>query len=214
MKKSVKIILSTVLVLLFTACAQSTMNYTPPSNFNSNNIQTTKVINKDYNKAWDELVNKLSENSFVINNMSKESGFINLDFSITNPTKYVDCGRWNGHFKNLSGEANYNFSGVESSRYTNMAGTSMVNVESRKTLSGKINILLQKIEPMKQTYKINVKYVLSGIDTGHVVYPSQIVHQNWTVGFSSKERGRNSIGQIECQTTGMLEADLLNFISE
>lgn len=114
---------------------------------------TTKVVNKEYSKAWDELVNNLTDNSFVINNMSKDSGFINISFSTTNPNTYADCGRWIGYFKNLRGEANYNFSGAESARFTTTHGTSMINVESTKSLSGRANILLQKIENKNKNLK-------------------------------------------------------------
>lgn len=214
MAKYIKIVLCSVATLFFTGCAQSALNYTPPSNFNPDDIQTTKTISKDYNKAWDELVNKLSDNSFVINNMNKESGFINLDFSVSNPVSYVDCGRWIGYTKNLTGEANYNFSGAESTRFS-FISQSLTNVQRQTTLSGKINILLQEVSPKKLMYKVNVRYVLSSIDTRYITYPAQIVPINWAVKFGSKERGRNdSGGQTECQTTGKLEADLLNFISE
>lgn len=151
MNKLIKYTLfTTSVVIAFSGCAQSSLSYTPPSNFNAEKIQTTKIVNKEYDKAWDELINNLSDNSFVINNMSKDSGFINISFSASNPNTYADCGRWNGYFKNLRGEATYNFSGAESARFTTMHGTTMINVESTKNLAGRANILLQKIEKINK----------------------------------------------------------------
>lgn len=198
---------------IFTGCAESALNYTPPSDFNTEKISTTKIINKDYNKTWDELVNNLSDNSFVINNMNKDSGFINISFSVSNPSLYSDCGRWIGYFKNLNGEANYNFSGAENAKLSTMNGTSMINIISTKTLSGRANILIQKIEDKKQKIKVNVKYILSGVNKNMVVYPEQIYYTNWTVDFSSNERGHSQTGQTQCQTTGLLETELLKYIS-
>ncbi|SKB57018.1 hypothetical protein [Malaciobacter marinus] len=215
MNKLVKYILfTTTVAIAFTGCAQSSLNYTPPSNFSAEKIPTSKIVNKEYGKAWDELVNNLTDNSFVINNMSKDSGFINISFSASNPNTYVDCGRWTGYFKNLRGEATYNFSGAESARFTTMNGTTMINVESNKSLSGRANILLQKIETKKQKMKVNVKYVLTGTNKNMVVYPAQTHYQNWTVGFSSHEKGQTQMGQTQCQTTGILETELLNYIAD
>lgn len=47
-----------------------------------------------------------------------------------------------------------------------------------------------------------------------LVYPPQTDYINWTVGFSSTEKGQTQMGQTQCQTTGVLETELLNYISD
>lgn len=212
MKKTLTSLIALFLGILFSGCASGSLNYTPPSSFEPNEIKNTKVINKTYEDSWKELINNLTENSFVINNMSKDSGFINISFSTNNPSQYIDCGEWNGHFKNMRGEANYNFKGEESTQFTSMHGTSMVNVISTKSLSGRINVLLQKVSEKQQKMKVNVKYVLTGTNKNMYVYPPRTNIVNWNVDFSTKNDGRAQGGQTQCQTTGYLEEQLLNYI--
>lgn len=215
MKISTIILLTFFSIFIFTGCVQSSLNYTPPSNFNAEKIPTTKIINKEYNKAWDELVNNLTDNSFVINNINKDSGFINLSFSTSNPNTYVDCGRWVGHFKNLRVDETYNFSGADNARFTSKYGNSVINTVTTKELSGRINILLQKITEKDLKMKVNVKYILKGTNKNTLLYPIQTDYTNWDVVFSSKQAGRNTTGgQTQCQTTGVLEIELLNYISD
>lgn len=212
--KMVKYLVVTLFITIgFSGCgATSNLNYTPPKQFNPNNIKNSKIVNKSFNEAWEELINNLTENSFVINNMNKDSGFINISFSSTNPSQYIDCGEWNGYFENMRGKANYYFKGEQSSQFTSMHGTSMVNTVSTKSLSGRINILLQKIEKAKQNVKVNVKYVLSGTNKYMYVYPPHTNYLNWSVGFSTKNSGQAQGGKTQCQTTGYLEEELLNYI--
>lgn len=213
MRKLNTYIISSLFVgITFSGCAKSSLTYTPP--FNTKKTTTTKIINKEYNKAWDELINKLTDNSFVINNIDKESGFINLSFSTQNPYSYANCGSWEGYFKNLRGESTYEFLGTENARFTTLAGTTMINVESTKSLSGRINILLQKIENKKLKIKVNVKYILNGTNKNMIPYPPQTYYENWTVSFSSLQKGQVQIGKTQCRTNGVLETTLLSYISD
>ncbi len=81
-------------------CASGSLKYDPPIKIEKP-INNKKVVNLDCDKAWSKLVEKLSETSYSTDHLDKDSGFINLNFSVDNLEKYVDCGRFLGHFKNI-----------------------------------------------------------------------------------------------------------------
>ena len=65
--------------------------------------QNTKLIQKPRDAVWATSVPALSKQFFVINNLDKTSGLINLSYS-GDPEKYIDCGRITSFVKNAQGE--------------------------------------------------------------------------------------------------------------
>src|SRR5690554_3895515 len=72
-------------------------------------MQNEKVIKKSRDQVWDDAVPALGKQFFVINNLDKSSGLINVSYS-GDPERYVDCGRINSYVKNARGERTYDFS--------------------------------------------------------------------------------------------------------
>ena len=64
----------------------------------------SKVIDKPRDAVWNASVPALGRQFFVINNLDKSSGLINVSYS-GDPEKYVDCGQVSSYVKNLQGEA-------------------------------------------------------------------------------------------------------------
>jgi hypothetical protein len=55
-------------------------------------ISNTKLIEKSREDVWNAGIAALGKRFFVINNLDKSSGLININYS-GDPEKYVDCGR-------------------------------------------------------------------------------------------------------------------------
>ena len=213
MKKVSFVLAAAVAAFMFAGCASSKYEYTPPKKQQHQIFE--KQANIPYEKAWSNIVANLSKDLFVVNNMDKNSGFINADFSVENPSQYVDCGVWQGHFKNLRGSASYYHLGADSRNVTRddpyLGG---VNTMIETSLSGKINILLQRVGNNQSKMSVNIKYVLMGhqkdLPFGYII--SQ--NQDWNVNFSSNSAGRSSGGgQTQCISKGIIEKQILNYIN-
>jgi hypothetical protein len=70
-------------------------------------------VERSKDEVWNELVAGLGAQFFVINNMDKASGFINVSYS-GDPEKYVDGGELYFQVENLRGPREYRFPGSKS----------------------------------------------------------------------------------------------------
>jgi len=86
MKKLVLASLS--LCVLAFGCA-GRLEYRPPNSIAPQ--QNSVEINKSKDAVWKIIVPAIGKNFFVINNLDKESGIINISYS-GDPERYVDCG--------------------------------------------------------------------------------------------------------------------------
>jgi hypothetical protein len=66
------------LVVVLAGCASATSNYQPPSTSARN---YSKEVNRPKDLVWNDTVAALGQRFFVINNMDKASGLINLSYS-------------------------------------------------------------------------------------------------------------------------------------
>ena len=82
-----KMIVPAVLIAALAGCAGQT-NYIPGAPLQ--NYSNVKVINKSREATWNASVPQLGKQFFVINNLDKSSGFINLSYA-GDPESYVDC---------------------------------------------------------------------------------------------------------------------------
>jgi hypothetical protein len=208
-----KFLLLVVMAVFFVGCATSRYSYTLPQIEPKPASDFQKEVNLPFDVAWNKIIGRLSQDLFVINNMDKNSGFINADFSAQQPSQYIDCGLWSGMFKNLSGSATYFHLGADSRNFTAIDGNVAYNGVVKTSLSGKINILLQKVDDKKSNFSVNVKYVLSGIQEAipfGSMYPYVI---NWNVDFSSSSMGSvNNGGQTRCVSKGVIEKQILDYL--
>lgn len=99
--------------VLSAACASAT-RYTPPLVEPSMAIYSVSVpMSRD--EVWSKALPKLGKRFFVINNMDKASGFMNVSYS-GDPELYVDCGTINTRFNNVNGETVFDFPAARQSQ--------------------------------------------------------------------------------------------------
>ncbi len=67
------------LVIVTCAGCAGKLEYTPPTA--SYAVTNSKIVNKTKEEVWSELVPALAKKFFVINNIDKSSGLINISYS-------------------------------------------------------------------------------------------------------------------------------------
>ena len=207
--------------LALAGCASSSHLYTPPG---EQDVSTEKLIEKPFLEVWDSYVSKLTEDFFVINNISKESRIINVSISANTPSDYIDCGRTARTLKHPSGNKNFNYIVADSSSFEQaVEGSNFVDHVVRDTdVQGRVNIFMAP-QGTQTLLRVNVKYVwtnkvsVSGTRITGGLF-SSVIPYNWSdtvsLGLSSTEIGRkNSGGEvITCRSKGVLESRLLNLL--
>lgn len=117
-------------------------------------------IDEAFEVVWDCLVKNLASDSFVINNIEKDSRIINVSFSSSKPTEFVDCGNTTRTFSNARGKKTYSYKTEGSARYTYSNDQSEAfNVVRSAKLNGRKNIYLAPLSD-GTLLNINTKYVV------------------------------------------------------
>ena len=96
-----------LVALLFLAGCAGKLDYVRPSTA-PGSANNTKIIDKPREAVWNSSVPELGKQFFVINNLDKSSGLINVSYN-GDPEKYIDCGRVTSYVKNARGERTYDF---------------------------------------------------------------------------------------------------------
>jgi hypothetical protein len=180
-------------------------------------MENTKIIDRPRSEVWDKAVPQLGKQFFVINNLDKSSGLINLSYS-GDPAKYIDCGRVISFVKNAQGERTYNFAGAQAQMEYEMMvdGTTLIFLNRRVDLDGRVNLIFEDVDGQKTRVTANTRYAVKR-DFG-----VRDVHGNSrsfsdSVNFNSNGRAqfaeRKVIEGAECRPTGDLEREILNSIN-
>ncbi|MBI2449479.1 hypothetical protein HYV49_04235 [Candidatus Pacearchaeota archaeon] len=102
----VKITIIYALVICTTGCLGGKYTYKPPDSLPK--INNFIEIEEPKDLVWQRLVAGLGREYFVINNLDKESGFINVSYG-EDPELFIDCGEISSWVSNLRGRRDYVF---------------------------------------------------------------------------------------------------------
>jgi len=220
-------------LFLFSGCTKlgtNSLKYEKPLSTNLPN--NNKIINKPFDKVWDNLVSELATSFFVINNIDKESRIINISFHSNTPNQFVDCGKTTRNFSFNKQTETYSYDTAESSSFKH-AGKwgpyqnlpSVLDLNRKVSLDGRINIYIAPLDENTTKISVNVKYILlinlSGTFTGYNAF-GEVSQQNTPVPYSHTcSFNTNEIStenwSIEanpsyttCLSKGVLEKKLLN----
>lgn len=208
--KRFAIILALGLACLIPGCIAGKVDFAKPTT--QGPIQNSVVINKGKDQVWKELVPALGREFFVINNLDKESGLINLSYT-GDPEKYIDCGRIISTVQNARGERTYNFPGSKAyQEYEVNHQGQLLFVARKMNLEGRMNVVIQEIAPNQSQITVNTRYVLSKDMTiadvlGH--------RQNRTdsISFNTGQKGTFPGGNTDCQCNGEFEQTVLGILT-
>lgn len=154
-----KIIGPMAVSILAAGCVSATLNYSPPS---EPKITNSTLADENFDIVWDRLVQRLSADFFVINNVEKASRIINVSFSVEQPNDYINCGHTSRSFTNPQGTQHYNYAVADSSAYTTVHNNNRVafNVNRATNLEGRVNVYVAP-EGDKTRVTVNARYVLN-----------------------------------------------------
>lgn len=212
-------LLSTCLALTL-GCLKSATSYAPPQ---KQVPYTASVeVNKPKDQVWKELISALGSQFFVINNLDKESGLINVSYS-GDPEKYVDCGQITYDIENARGPRHYAFAGSQAiAKYetTNNNKTQIGRMTRKMGLEGRINIIVESLEPSRTKVMVNVKYILTKTIDGETLASNGGFNVAWvrlptnveTNSFNSNQEGVFAQGGTACHPTGALEIEILGLV--
>ncbi len=196
--------------LVLSSCASHSLNYNPPT---EREATTSKVVNKPFKSVWEQLVEGLAQKNYVIDSVNKDSGLIVASKKLNPPSAYADCGKWDGHFKNMRADEKYNFYGADSANYMIKNGDVYVAINRTSNLGSKSNIFVKKVDEKKTSVSVNSQYNLKfDISSSAYVYPQGQVYgrdnlnMDWTTGEKGRFGGNN---KTECVSNFSLEDGIL-----
>lgn len=213
-------------------CATATQStYRPPQQVT---ITNEKTVNAPFDDVWSRALPKLAQSFFSINNMEKDSGFLNLSYA-GDPGIYVDCGT-----NVVTGKGQSQ--AVDVSNSTNavdvtVQGGSQVTVDAQTTLDTKINVVFIKETEDMTRVSVNVQYEVNKINVARLKsvglglavaqalaasggsyargpQPGDIVDQKSgrAVFKSGQTVPISNFGNMVCRATGQMERDILTLI--
>lgn len=213
--KPLALISGVAAALLLAGCASSNFSYAPPG---SRQVETTKTIARSRDAVWASAVPALGKDFFVINNMDKASGLINISYS-GDPHDYIDCGRMTGYFENASGRRNFAFDGSDKdATYTQYRNPLLLNVRRQMNLDGRVNIIFETISANETRVTVNTRYVVqrniavrasNGMSDGR---QDNVAFNSNSRGAFPEAGGGYGSARTECVATGKLERDILSLI--
>lgn len=159
----------------------------------------------------------LGRKFFVINNLDKDSGIINISYS-GDPEKYIDCGWINSYVKNARGERTYNFPASRAfQEYEVMdmeKGAGLLFVSRKMNLEGRMNIIVEEISETQSRVTANTKYILTKTISVREVLNKLVGTSTDTISFNSGQEGIfPGSGGTTCQATGKLEDEVLSLLT-
>ncbi|MBU4320233.1 MAG: hypothetical protein KJ739_04005 [Nitrospinae bacterium] len=206
-----------VMVVLFltvlVGCAGK-FEYTRPTS--PPTLNNSVVITKSKDELWKIIVPMLGKQFFVINNLDKDSGIINISYS-GDPEKYVDCGWINSYVKNARGERTYSFPASKAyQEYEVMDlehGGGLLFFNRKMSLEGRMNIIVEEMDGTKSRVTANTKYILTKTTTVRDVQNRSNTLTD-TISFNSgQESTFAGRAATTCRSTSKLEDEVLTLLT-
>lgn len=200
----------TVIVFTICNCAGHT-DYTAPTP--PDNVQNTRIVNMGKDEVWSKIVPSLAKNFFVINNIDKESGLINISYS-GDPERYIDCGVISSFVQNARGKRTHTFqAAIAQKNYEVMENGVFSNVKREMHLDGRMNIIIEQIETEKSMVTVTTKYVVTKKIAVYMAGRSAPANYSDTISFNTGGSATFPQGTV-CCSTGDLESVILELIDQ
>lgn len=208
-------LLIVTLLLCVAACAGKVDYIRPTAQEGlSSNVKT---VERPRDAVWNASVPELGKQFFVINNLDKSSGLINISYT-GDPERYIDCGRITSYVKNAKGERTYDFAGAKAQQSYEIMnpGVGLFLVDRRMNLEGRVNLIFEESGANKTRVTVNTRYVVTRTNIVRNVANNFPQTNTDTISFNSGGSALfpvNAQGQYpECLSTGVLEREILSAI--
>ena len=208
-----KITASLLAIVCISGCAGK-FDYIRP------NIATTpsanfKIIDKPREVVWNASVPELGKQFFVINNLDKSSGLINLSYS-GDPEKFIDCGHITSYVKNLQGERTYDFPAAKADENYELMEGNLYFIHRKMSVEGRVNLVFEELSPNQTKVTANTRYVVQRNVTESAAGQNVSWPFSDTISFNtggSSSFPTDDKGQAtECAPNGELEREVLSAV--
>lgn len=176
-----------------------------------------KIIEKPREAVWNASVPELGKQFFVINNLDKSSGLMNISYT-GDPERYIDCGRITSYVKNARGERTYDFPGAKAQQSYEIMNpsTGLFLIDRRLNLEGRVNLIFEETSPTTTRVTVNTRYVVTRTQVVQRAANNIPQTKTDTISFNSGSGASfpmTTQGQAaECVSTGVLEREILSAI--
>jgi hypothetical protein len=194
-----------LIAAMFSFLGCSTISYSPPEARSvKENIVTLPVARDPF---WKDFVSQLSGEFFVINNLDKETGLINVSYS-GDPERFVDCGR-----VRISDEREFAASrGAQT--YRQWSALKEYRIDRQMQLDGRMNIIVQELDSKNTQLTVNTRYVVNRRMTATDSSGRLTSNTNDSASFNYGQDGNfPSLGEsspLVCRSTGALERQIIS----
>jgi len=211
-------IIALLLTIIFISGCAGKVNYVRP-NISTQAAVNFKVIDKPRDVVWNESVPELGKQFFVINNLDKSSGLINLSYS-GDPEKYIDCGQVTSYVKNLRGERTYDFPGSKAEQaYEIMQNGYLYSLNRKMSVEGRVNLIFEVMSPNQTKVTANTRYVVQRNVTVNQEGQNFTQNMSDTISFNSggfasfPDASNGKYASTECMPNGELEREILSAVN-
>ena len=196
-------------LIIVTGCVSSDYSYREPEPVWK--VENSITVKQTKEKVWSKLVRGIGENFFVINNMDKQSGFLNVSYS-GDPEKYVIGGYLHYEFSNARGKRVYDFPATKSlAQFETMVGGNYQSVTRKMELEGRMNILITEVDSFNTSITVNTRYILNMTVTGTDAMGRTLIPSQQTITFNTGQSGLSS-GKGLYYASGELEKTILDLV--
>jgi hypothetical protein len=208
-------VIATAFAFILGGCAGK-VEYARPS-MQPSRTGNIKTLQKPREAVWSAAVPELSKRFFVINNLDKASGLINISYT-GDPERFIDCGRITSYVKNARGERTYDFSGAKASQSYEVMnpGVGLFFIDRKMSLEGRVNLVFEEVSSTSTRVTANTRYVVARSQTIRNAANNIPQRVDDTISFNSGGGALfppNAQGaSAECLSTGTLEREILEAV--
>jgi len=197
----------------FAGCSNTVTTFQPPSGSPRSYV---KQVPRSKDVVWNDAVAALGQRFFVINNMDKASGLINVSYS-GDPTRFVDCGRFTVENTGPGAKTQTIDGAAADAVYEVMVPRppygirGPVLVRRQMSLEGRVNVIFEAVDAESTRVTTATRYVLT-----RRISPSNAAPHSDNAAFNGNEKGYfpqlGTSQRLECVATGTLEDSILSVI--
>jgi hypothetical protein len=208
-----KLIYPVVLLILLTGCyPMGTVldSYSEPI---SSKVPQFITVSKSKDDVWNRLINGLGSSFFVINNIDKSSGFLNLSYT-GSPELYVDGGIISKTVKR-SGKQNETFKFNAAKENITLIEQNDRNALFQRvrslSLDGRINVIVTSIDSINTRITVNVKYILLLTSKYYSMDNLYLESNSESITFNTGQIA-TSKANVKYQSNGVLEQTIYDLV--
>ena len=166
------------------------------------NTDNSIFLKESKDKVWVKLIDGIGKSFFVINNIEKDSGLINISYG-DDPCRFISCGTLNSYVLDVQGKRNYKFPACIGNLFI---------IRRWITLDSRASIIVQK-RNNGTLVKVNAKYVV--IKNAKIYDPSYRLIRTELSNIKFNSNGGESFPNgLKCYANGQFEKMILDIVNK